>query len=235
MHVNMWSRSSPHLSLTLPHTGWEFVWRVSLGFSVKLQSIMVKPKIYCFFYFTSPHFHSLIFLFNFETCILQAYPILWFCVICCPLYFHGRIPQRRQNIFCLRWENHPCKEREQQLTKSWKGTGLVFWTGYIKKILVISRKIHIGIYRFNFAQCVPLRHRQLLFQLAIGDRGTKPHNRSPFLSKPPIAIMWKTRLFSDASITNLFRKSSKARSWLYLNQSSSYLRFWYTRWIFERN
>ena len=48
----------------------------------------------------------------------QAYPILWFCVICCPLSFHLRFPQHRQNIFCLRWENHPWKKRGQQITQN---------------------------------------------------------------------------------------------------------------------
>ena len=30
-----------------------------------------------------------------------------FYVICCPLSYHGRFPQCRNNILCLRWENHP--------------------------------------------------------------------------------------------------------------------------------
>ena len=63
-----------------------------------------------------------------ETSCCQAYPILWFCIICCPLSFHGRFPQRRQNIFSLHWENHSWKKRGQQIIKKnmkWERPGYI--------------------------------------------------------------------------------------------------------------
>ena len=48
---------------------------------------------------------------------LQGYPISLFYIIRCPLSFHRWFSQHRQKIFCLHWENHPWKERGQQIIR----------------------------------------------------------------------------------------------------------------------
>ena len=78
----------------------------------------------------------------------QAYPIFGFFVTCCPLSFLWWFPQRRQNIFCQHWKNHPSKERGQQKQagvwllqsnfKKWnKGTVCIFSNHY--NTLIIGR------------------------------------------------------------------------------------------------
>ena len=87
--INFFGRQMSLVTNIFPHSLFSFPVQKVQFFALKKFSLNLLHSVLKFFY--------------------QAYPILRFYIICCPLSLHSRFPQRRQNIYRLRWED---QERE---------------------------------------------------------------------------------------------------------------------------
>ena len=73
----------------------------------------------------------------------QAYPILWFCVICCPLFSRPVPPTLAEHFLSALGEPPVKRERTTNNLKSWNGTGLDTTSFCIQRQIYYVEILHI--------------------------------------------------------------------------------------------